>query len=103
MGRFYPIESALFLLKGKPRLAFRRLCRPAQGLVEGIAFDVYYHTVRSMRGALGPRFELKEVKGIRAMVRIPKSLQFLDRWWSSSKLFGRYSDHFVSVWQYRAT
>src|SRR5437867_9655268 len=45
MGRLYPLETAISLLKGKPRTAFRRLGNPSEGIVEGVRFNVYYHSL----------------------------------------------------------
>jgi ubiquinone/menaquinone biosynthesis C-methylase UbiE len=103
MGPFYPIESAMFLLQGRPRLAFRRFGNPAEAVVEGVRFNVYFHTLRSIRRQLGPEFALKDVRGIRSLMPLPAVLRPLDRWLSSFQLMAPWSDHFVSVWQYRAT
>jgi SAM-dependent methyltransferase len=103
MGRFYPIESAMFLLQGKSRLAFRRFGKPAEGVVEGVRFNVYYHSLRSMQQQLGPKFALKDVRGIPSLMPLPAVLKPLDRWLCSYRLMAQWSDHFVSVWQYHAT
>ena len=114
LGRFYPLESAIFLLKGKPRLAVRRFRRSCAGVVEGVRFDVYFHGLRSIQDALGPRFELREVTGLRALRPIPdlehlerfwiiRLLKPLDRWWCSHRFTAVCSDQFVSVWRYRGT
>jgi hypothetical protein len=103
MGRFYPIESAMFLLQGKPRLAFRRFGSPAEAVVEGVRFNVFYHSLRSMQQQLGPKFVLKDVRGIPSLMPLPAVLKPLDRWLCSYRLMAQWSDHFVSVWQYRAT
>jgi ubiquinone/menaquinone biosynthesis C-methylase UbiE len=114
MGRFYPLESAIFLLKGKPRLAFRRLGRSCEASVEGIRFKVYYHRVRSIQRALGSRFELRNVQGLRAFLPVPgfehlerfrafKVLEPVDRWFCANRLTAACADHFVSVWRYRGT
>jgi SAM-dependent methyltransferase len=110
MGHIYPLESAVFLLKGKPRLAFRRYGR--EGVVEGIRFNVYYHSLRGLQRALGTKFELIQVKGLRSIVPSPslahlerfslfRALEPLDRWLCSHRLTAIYADHFVTVWRYR--
>jgi SAM-dependent methyltransferase len=112
MGLIYPLESAVFLLKCKPRAAFRRYGR--QGLVEGIPFNVYYHGLRRLRQSLGTRFDLIEVRGLRSIVpspslahlerfRIFRALEPLDRWLCSHRLTATYADHFVTVWRCRET
>ena len=114
MGRFYPLESAVFLLKGKPRLALRRFSRPCEAAVEGVRFNVYYHGLRGIRKALGPRFELIEVTGLRSVLpsfsfehlerfRALRLLGPLDHWLCSHRLTASCSDHFVSVWRPRET
>lgn len=114
MGRFYPLESAVFLLKGKPRLAFRRFGRSRHAVVEGVRFEVYYHRLQSIRKALGSRFELQSVRGLRSLLPVPgfgrlarfaalRLLEPVDRWLCSHRLTAVCSDHFVSVWRYRET
>jgi ubiquinone/menaquinone biosynthesis C-methylase UbiE len=114
MGRFYPLESAVFLLKGKPRLAFRRFGRSCEAVVEGVRFNVYYHRLRSVQRALGFRFELRDVRGLRSLLPAPgfehlarfgalKFLEPVDRWLCSHRLTAACADHFVSVWRYRET
>ncbi|MBI4471461.1 MAG: methyltransferase domain-containing protein [Acidobacteria bacterium] len=114
MGRFYPLESAVFLLKYQFRQAMRRLHRPATAMVEGVRFDVYYYSVRAIRAALGPDFELKQLVGLRSLLPVPglehlerfgvfKYLRPIDRLLCSNPLTATWSDHFVSVWQFRET
>ncbi len=111
LGRFYPLETAIFLLKGKPRLALRRFKRSCDGEIEGIRFKVYYHSLQRIRKALGERFELKQVTGLRALRPIPnlshleqyetiRTLRPLDRWWCSRRSTAVLCDQFVSVWQF---
>jgi SAM-dependent methyltransferase len=111
LGRFYPLESAISILKGKPRLALRRLSQSCQAVHDEITFDVYYHSVRTIQDALGPDFELKVVKGLRALRPIPdlqhlqrfqllRLLRPLDRWLCSHRLTATFADQFVSVWRY---
>jgi SAM-dependent methyltransferase len=111
LGRFYPLESAVFLLKGRPRMAVRRFRRSCDGQIDGIHFKVFYHSLRTLRMALGKRFELKEVTGLRALRPIPeldhlqrfqivRLLNPIDRWWCAHRPLAVCSDQFVSVWQF---
>jgi SAM-dependent methyltransferase len=112
VGRFYPFETAVFLLKRKPKLAFRRFGRSCNVVLEGIPIHVYYHNVRSIQNSLGPSFELKRVVGLRSLLPVPPYqhlerfrlvhlLKPLDRWVCSHRLTATCCDQFVSVWRYR--
>lgn len=112
MGRFYPLESAVFLLKGRPRMALRRFGRRCEAVVEGVRFNVYYHGLSAIRRALRPKFELKQVRGLRSLLPAPglehlerfgglRFLEPLDRWLCSRRLTAAWADHFVSVWRWR--
>ena len=71
-------ETAWYLLCGKPGKAFRRFRRggePAK-LEGGETFNVYYHSVRSMRSVFAPAFRLESVHGIGVLV--PPS--YLEPW-----------------------
>src|SRR5688572_15076927 len=112
MGRFYPLEFAVFLLKGQPRLALRRFGRSCEAVVEGVRFSVYYHGLSAMRRALGPQYELKQVRGLCSLSPAPglehlerfgglRLLEPLDRWLCSRRPTAVWADHFVSVWRNR--
>jgi SAM-dependent methyltransferase len=112
MGRLYPLETAVFLLRGKPGLAFRRFGHRSEAVVEGVRFDIYYHGLRALQKGLGPKFDLMQVRGLRSIVPSPnlahldrfdslRRLQPLDRWLCSRRLTATWADHFVSVWRYR--
>jgi ubiquinone/menaquinone biosynthesis C-methylase UbiE len=59
-----PWEIAL-LLKGKGRLAMRRLRRGGTlANVEGVRFMTYYFTPRQVLTALGPNFQLRRLEGL---------------------------------------
>jgi ubiquinone/menaquinone biosynthesis C-methylase UbiE len=114
MGRLYPLEFIVFLLKGRPRLALRRFGRSRGATVENVRFDVYYHRLSTMRRALAPEFKLIQVRGVRSLLPAPglehlerfaavRALAPLDRWLCSHRLTATCADHFVSVWQYRET
>src|SRR5262245_4177801 len=71
MGYFYPLETALFLLKADPRRAFRRLGGSCEVQIEGAAVPVYYHSVASMRRMLGPAFQFRRALGLRGFIPVP--------------------------------
>ena len=111
MGKLYPLETVVSLLKGKPRAAFRRLGFPCEGVVEGIRFNVYYHSLRTIQTALGTNFELIRVKGLRSLMPAPRLehlerfralrlLEPIDEWLCTHKLTAVCADHFVTVWRY---
>ncbi len=111
LGCFYPLESARFVLKGRPQLALRRLRRPWDVQIEGVRFPIYYHSLRSIREALGQRFELRHVAGLHAFSPNPslahlrrygvsRLLNRMDRSWCSHRTLVAFSDQFVSVWRF---
>src|SRR5207247_8568795 len=78
MGRLYPLETAVFLLKGNPRRALVRLKRqPVVGL-EGIPVSCWYHSPRNLRHALGAEFSLQQLRGWRSFALSP-SLERIGR------------------------
>ncbi len=112
MGRIYPLEITVSLLKGKPRTAFRRLGRSRRGIVEGVELTVYYHSIRTIQKALGNEFELLEVRGLRSLMPAPhlehlerfsifRLLEPVDKWICGHRLTAVYADHFVASWRYR--
>ena len=112
MGRIYPLEIAVSLLKRKPRTAFRRLGRSRRGVVEGVELTVYYHSIRTIQKALGNKFELMEVRGLRSLMPAPRLehlerfslfrlLEPMDKWICAHRLTAVYADHFVASWRYR--
>jgi SAM-dependent methyltransferase len=111
LGRVYPLASLIDLLKGQPRRAVRRFGGPFADEIEGMRFEIHYHSIRSIRDALGTHFRLKEVTGLRAFRPIPELhhlnryeflhlLEPVDRWWCSHRPTATLSDQFVSVWQF---
>jgi hypothetical protein len=111
-GRFYPLESMLFLLKGRPPLALRRFRRPCLVVVEGVEVEVFYHSTRTIQKALGPAFRLIKLQGLRSLRPVPglqhlerfaifRLLAPVDRLVCSMRLTATLADHTVSVWQYR--
>jgi len=71
-------ETAWYLVCGKPGKAFRRFRRGgALAKLEGSeTFNVYYHSVHSMRSLFAPAFRLESVLGIGVLV--PPS--YLEPW-----------------------
>ena len=70
MGAFCAWETAWYLLRGEPKKAVRRWKRhdvPAR-LSDGTEFLIHYPTVRELKLAFGPKFRLREWKGIGACV-----------------------------------
>src|SRR5262249_54990497 len=58
MGSIYPLECAVSLFKGQPRLAFRRLKPSTEAVVEGVRFPVYYYRLEALKRTLASKFEL---------------------------------------------
>jgi SAM-dependent methyltransferase len=111
LGRVYPLASLIDLIKGQPRLAVRRFGGSLENEIDGMRFEIHYHSIRSLRDALGTHFRLKEVIGLRAFRPIPELhhlnryeflhlLEPVDRWWCSHRSTATLSDQFVSVWQF---
>src|SRR5262245_7800375 len=71
MGRFYPLETLVFILKGNPRRAFVRLSRKPVADVAGIAVSFAYYSPRQLRRALGADFSLEQLRGLRSPVPSP--------------------------------
>ena len=112
MGYFYPLETALFLLKANPRRAFRRLRGSCEVKIEGAPVPVYYHSVASMRRMLGSAFQFKRAVGLRALLPVPgwehlqrltssAVVRRLDRAWCHFGPTATLADHFVSVWRFK--
>jgi len=114
MGRLYPLECAVSLLKGQPRLAFRRFKQSSEAVVEGVRFTVHYHPLASLQKALASKFDLLTVKGLRCLMPAPhlehlrrysliRILEPADRFLCSWRPTAQYADHFVTVWRCRET
>jgi SAM-dependent methyltransferase len=112
MGRFYPLETAMFLMKGKPSLAFRRFGSRCMARIEGVSVPVHYYSPRAIQRSLGPEFVLERLKGLRSLQPVPglehlsrfRAVQLLrnaDRWITRQPWTACWADHFVSVWRYR--
>ncbi len=87
MGPLVPWEWLWFLLRGHPRTAFRRL-RP--GGVEWRGLKVRYPSIRALRRAFQPAFQLSRVAAIGTLVppsysepwarKHPRAIAWLDHW-----------------------
>jgi hypothetical protein len=111
MGRFYPLETALFLIKGKPLQAFRRFGSRCSARIEGVSVPVHYYSPRAIQRSLGPEFVLERLKGLRSLQPVPglehllrfrcvQHLKKADRWITRRPWTACWADHFVSVWRY---
>ena len=112
MGSFYPLEMLVFLLKGQPSRAFRRLQRPVEVRVEDASIRVHYHSLKTLRRELGAQFHLEHVRGLCSLspapgwehlerFRLIQWLAPLDRWLCRFRWTAPLADHFVSVWRYQ--
>jgi ubiquinone/menaquinone biosynthesis C-methylase UbiE len=114
MPPIYLWEIAGFL-KGHGGKAFRRL--NAQGTkshLEGEFFYTYYHSMKSIKAALGPQFRLIDLEGLAALSPPPhrsdfpikhpstyKALRWLDRSVNSHFPFNRWADHIITSFRYK--
>ena len=114
MGSVYPLECAVSLLKGQPRLAFRRLRPSTDAVVEGVRFPVYYYRLEALKRTLASKFELVRVRGMRSVKPAPqlehlrrysfiRMLEPVDRFLCSWRPTAQYADHYVTVWRCRET
>ena len=112
MGPLYPLETAVFLLKGDLRRAFTRLSRNPEATVEGVRVPVWYHSLRNLREALGLDFSLTQVRGLRSFAPSPslehvgrflptRLIQGLDTLATRFRPTAALSDHYLTVWQHR--
>jgi ubiquinone/menaquinone biosynthesis C-methylase UbiE len=112
MGRFYPLESLVFLLKGDLRRAFVRLTRDPEAHVQGFPISFSYYSPRQLRNALGADFSLEQLRGLRCLVPSPslehiskflpvRLMRRLDGIATRFRPTAPLADHYVSVWRYR--
>jgi ubiquinone/menaquinone biosynthesis C-methylase UbiE len=110
MGRLYPLETAVYLLKGNLRRAFARLKPQPELTLEGIRISFWYHSPRNLRGALGERFSQEQVLGLRSFAPssslehverfLPAGLiRTLDRFVTSFRPTAGLADHYLTVWR----
>jgi SAM-dependent methyltransferase len=64
LPRVCPLEIALFLARGEPRTAFRRLRRDAQADVDGLRFPMRYYGPADFDAALGAGFRRVETRSL---------------------------------------
>jgi len=112
MGRFYPLETLVFLLKGNLRRAFVRLSREPVVDVAGIAVSFAYYSPPQLRRALGADFSLEQLRGLRSLVPSPSLehvgrllplhlMKALDGFVTRFRPTASFGDHYVSVWRYQ--
>ena len=111
MGRFYPLETLAFLMKGDVRRIFRRFGAARSATVEGQAFPVWYYSPRDLRRGFGREFALSRILGLRALLpapglehlegRVPFGLLgSLDAALARFPLTASFADHYLSIWRY---
>jgi len=64
LPRVCPLEIALFLARGQPATAFRRLRREAEADVDGARFPMRYYGPGDFDAALGPGFRRVETRSL---------------------------------------
>jgi SAM-dependent methyltransferase len=113
MGRFYPLETATFLMKADLRGAFRRFGGGYSATVEGSKFPVWYYSPGDLRRVLGDGFARTHLVGLRALLPAPglehlgryfpasltSVLGGLDELWTRFPLTASWADHYVSIWR----
>jgi SAM-dependent methyltransferase len=112
MGRFYPLETLVLLVKGQFSRAFRRFKTPCEVSIEGVPVRVHYHSLKDMCAMLGARFRLEQVTGLRAFLPVPgwqhlgqdfifRWLALFDRMWCRWRITAECADHFITVWRFQ--
>jgi len=112
MGRLYPLETAVSLLKGDFRRAFRRLRCTPEVAVEGIPVSFQYHSPRHLGSALGPDFSLQRLLGLRSVLpsvawdHVNRYLPLrlvgaADRFATTFRFTAPLADLYLSIWRYR--
>lgn len=114
MSRFYPLETALHLARGRVGPATRRWRSNRTAVVGETEFPVRYYGLGDLRRALGPRFVLEHSEALHLLLPVPafdhvdtrfewafSRCRGVDLWLSRRRLFRGWGDHFISVWRYR--
>ena len=78
--RFCVWEILHYSFQGKFRKAMRRWRGVSEASLEGRSFSVYYPTIRSLRNAFEPAFELRSVTGVGIAVPPSYLNQFMGRY-----------------------
>ena len=105
----------LSIFKGKWRQVFRRWNKNGTlAHVEGEYFTTYYHSLKSIRFALGPSFSFVKSEGLASLSPPPhrsdlpskhpgiyRMLRKLDRYCRNRFPFNRWGDHIIVTFQYR--
>jgi ubiquinone/menaquinone biosynthesis C-methylase UbiE len=110
MGRFYPLESLVLLLKGDVRRAFVRLKPDTEAHIEGLPISLSYYSPRELQAALGADFSLEHLRGLRSLVPSPSlehisrflPMRFMRRLDGVATRFrptASLADHYISVWR----
>jgi hypothetical protein len=109
------VSELLWLFKGQGKKAFRRLGKNGTvAHLEGETFRTYYHSLRSIRKAMGPSFRLIACEGLAALSPQPhnkhfpikhplayKTLRKIDGIFRNFFPFNRWADHIIATFQYR--
>ena len=103
----------MLAVKGKFKPAFRRLHKGgALANIEGIKFNTYYHSLRTLKHALGTEFKLIEIQGLASLSPPPyvkdfplrhpvlyKILCRADEIFSHTFPFDRCADHYIATFE----
>src|SRR5690606_12124573 len=114
MPKICPWEL-MWVLKGKPRQAFRRLgSSGTQAHLEGEYFQTYYHSLGDIRRALGPAFALLRVESLALFSPPPHATQFvmrhrrafqwlrrIDAAFKDIFPFNRWGDHLIATFRFQ--
>lgn len=112
MGRVYPLEVLVALLRGRWSEATRRWRNPATATVAGVRFPVFYHRRGGIGDAIGVHCDcihqealalVSPVPGLdhleRRLPRFFGAVAPLDRALSRLPLLSSEGDHWLSVWR----
>lgn len=112
MGPFCPWEMAWFLLQGKGDEALRRRRQPATARLGDELIPVWYPSLRRLKSALAPWFQLLSVESLGLWLppsylghwveRHPRLFQALNRLEAATgHLSGGWGDHYIAVFERR--
>jgi len=75
------IWELAWILKGNPSQAFRRLHKNGvKAHLEGEVFETYYHSLKKIKSAFGPRFRLVRSEGLCSLSPPPSPKEFASRY-----------------------
>lgn len=113
-GRWCLWEAVWYLAQGKARKAFRRLTREARvvPLTDAAALRVWYPTLRDLKRAFAPHFQLEGWKGVGVAVppsyveflaahhqRVLEAAEILDRGFGRVPIVKSLADHIVLTFE----